>query len=90
MCHCIDVECERRRAETMLANLVETFDVGFETRVSRASIERFLAANATQYDLVIVGASTDRSAASRFFAPPTFERVTHVETEISIVNRGCR
>ena len=90
VCHCIDAERERRGAEAMLANLVETFDVGFETRVSRASIERFLAANATQYDLVVIGASTDRSAASRFIAPPTFERVTDVETDVAIVHRGSR
>jgi hypothetical protein len=88
VCHCIESERQRRRAEEMLANLVETFDFGFETRVSRASIERFLAANATQYDLVVVGASTDRSAASRFLAPPTFERVTDVETDVAIVHRG--
>jgi hypothetical protein len=88
VCHCIDGEHERRRAESMLANLVETFDIGFETRVSRARIERFLAANATQYDLVVIGASTDRSAASRFIAPPTFERVTDVETDVAIVHRG--
>ena len=88
VCHCIDAERERRGAEAMLANLVETFDVGFETRVSRASIERFLAANATQYDLVVIGASTDRSAASRFIAPPTFERVADVETDVAIVHRG--
>lgn len=90
VCHCIDAERERRGAEAMLADLVETFDVGFETRVSRASIERFLAANATQYDLVVIGASTDRSAASRFIAPPTFERVADVETDVAIVHRGSR
>ncbi|WP_323675726.1 HPP family protein [Halorubellus sp. PRR65] len=88
VCHCIGAESQRRRAEAMLANLVETFDAGFETRVSRASIERFLAANATQYDLVVVGASTDRSAASRFLAPPTFERITDVKTDVAIVHRG--
>lgn len=90
VCHCIDAERERRGAEAMLADLVETFDFGFETRVSRASIERFLAANATQYDLVVIGASTDRSAASRFVAPPTFERVADVETDVAIVHRGNR
>jgi hypothetical protein len=90
VCHCIDAERERRRAEAMLASLVETFDVGFETRVSRANVERFLAANATQYDLLVIGASTDRSAASRFIAPPTFERVTDVETDVAIVHRGSQ
>jgi len=88
LCHCIDAESRRRRAEEMLANLVETFDATFETRVSRSSIERFLDANASQYDLVVVGASTDRSAASRFLAPPTFERVTDLETDVAIVHRA--
>jgi len=88
VCHCIDAERDRRRAESMLADLVETFDAAFETRVSRSSIESFLAANATQYDLVVVGASTDRSKASRFLAPPTFERVTGLDTDVAIVHRG--
>jgi hypothetical protein len=88
VCHTIDTERERRGAEAMVADLVESFDAEFETRVSRATIERFLAANATQYDLLVIGASTDRSAASRFIAPPTFERVADVETDVAIVHRG--
>jgi nucleotide-binding universal stress UspA family protein len=72
----------------MLANLVETFDGSFETRVSRSSIESFLAANDTHYDLVIMGASTDRSAASRFVSPPTFERIHDLECDVAIVHRG--
>ena len=88
VCTCIDREEERRRTERMLANLVETFDGSFETRVSRSSIESFLAANDTHYDLVIMGASTDRSAASRFVSPPTFERIHDLECDVAIVHRG--
>ncbi|NEU55766.1 HPP family protein [Halorussus sp. MSC15.2] len=88
VCTCIDRENERRSAETTLANLVETFEGSFETRVSRASIESFLSANDTYYDLTILGASTDRSAASRFVSPPTFERLQDLECDVAIVHRG--
>ncbi|WP_435176117.1 universal stress protein [Halorussus sp. AFM4] len=88
VCTCIDRENERRSAEATLANLVETFEGSFETRVSRASIESFLAANDEYYDLVIVGASTDRSAASRFVSPPTFERIHDLDCDVAVVHRG--
>jgi hypothetical protein len=88
VCTCIDRETERRPAEHMLANLVETFEGSFETRVSRSSIESFLAANDAHYDLTIMGASTDRSAASRFVSPPTFERIHDLECDVAIVHRG--
>ncbi|WP_137284777.1 universal stress protein [Halorussus salinisoli] len=88
VCTCIDRENERRSAETTLADLVETFEGSFETRVSRSSIESFLSANDTYYDLTIVGASTDRSAASRFVSPPTFERLHDLECDVAIVHRG--
>ena len=88
VCTCIDAESQRRRAESMLANLVEAFTGTFETRVARTSIEGFISANAPQYDLVVVGASTDRTAASRFLLPPTFERVSDVETDVAIVHRA--
>jgi nucleotide-binding universal stress UspA family protein len=40
VCTCIDREEDRRPTERMLANLVETFDGSFETRVSRSSRRR--------------------------------------------------
>jgi hypothetical protein len=83
-----DGERERRRAEEMLADLVEAFDGDFETRVSRQPIERFLTHNGSQFDLVIMGASRDRSAASRFISPPTFERIQDVEADVAIVDRN--
>jgi hypothetical protein len=84
---CIGSGDDRRRAESMLANLVEPFDGAIETRVSRTDIRSFLANVGPQYDLVIIGASQDRSAASRFIAPPTFERLDEVETDVAIVDR---
>lgn len=81
-------ERERRRAEEMLADLVEAFEEGFETRVSTLPIEKYLAENADDFDLVIMGASTDRSAASRFVSPPTFERIQDLEADVAIVDRN--
>jgi hypothetical protein len=88
VCTCIDRENERRTAENRLANLVEAFEGSFETRVSRSSIETFLTSNDDHYDLTILGASTDRSAASRFVSPPTFERVRDLDCDVAIVHRG--
>jgi nucleotide-binding universal stress UspA family protein len=86
VCTCIDSETERNRAESMLGRLVEAFDSTFETRVARTDIESFLSANAPGYDLVVLGASTDRSAASRFISPPTFQRVSDVDADVAIVH----
>jgi hypothetical protein len=88
VCTCISREVERRPAETRLANLVETVDRPVETRVARAGVTDYLAANAANYDLVVVGSSRDRSAASRFVSPPTFERVVDLETDVAVVDRG--
>jgi nucleotide-binding universal stress UspA family protein len=88
VCTCIDREEERRASETTLANLVEAFEGSFETRVSRSSIESFLEANDEYYDLTVMGASTDRSAASRFVSPPTFERLHDLDCDVAIVHRG--
>ncbi|WP_101294389.1 universal stress protein [Halegenticoccus soli] len=88
VCTCIDTEVERRPAETRLANLVETAEGNVETRVARAKIENFIEANAGAYDLVILGSSRDRSAASRFVSPPTFERLRSVECDVAVVDRG--
>ncbi|MFB6310360.1 MAG: HPP family protein [Salinirussus sp.] len=87
VCHCIADESRRRRAMRMLERLVEPVDSSVETRVARAPINEFLERNAGDYDLVFVGASRDRSAASRLIAPPTFERLRDVETDIAVVDR---
>jgi len=88
VCHCIDNERRRRRAEEMLADLVETVHGRVETRVAAADVETFLGDNAAGYDLVIVGASQDRSGASRLLSPPTFDRVADLETDVAIVDRN--
>ncbi|WP_129112994.1 universal stress protein [Halegenticoccus tardaugens] len=97
VCTCIDREVERRPAERRLANLVETVGENVETaggnvetRVARATIEAFIGANAGSYDLLILGSSRDRSAASRFVSPPTFERLRDVECDVAVVDRGRR
>ncbi|SNZ15692.1 HPP family protein [Natronoarchaeum philippinense] len=83
--HCIDAEAQRRTADEMLANLAETPDCDIETRVPKASIERFLRQVAPATDLVVVGASRDRSTASRLVSPPTFERIDDLDTDLAIV-----
>jgi hypothetical protein len=85
--HCIDSEGQRRRAGEMLANLVETADGRIETRVDKGPIEQFVRRLARTNDLVIVGASRDRSRASRLLSPPTFERIDDIETDIAVVDR---
>jgi hypothetical protein len=86
VCSCIDRESDRRNAESMLANLTETVDSSCETRVSRASIETFLERNDAHYDVVFLGASSDRSVASKFFSRPTYERVQDLETDVAVVH----
>jgi len=88
VCHCIGSERRRRQAEEMLADLVETVTGRLETRVAAADIQTFLAENAAGYDLVIIGSSQDRSGASRFVSPPTFERLDDVEADVAIVDRN--
>ncbi|MFB6101966.1 MAG: HPP family protein [Haloplanus sp.] len=88
VCTCIDAEVERRGAEKRLADLAETVDVDVETRVARSRITDFIDANADAYDLLIVGSSGERSRASRFLAPPTFERLRDVDCDVAIVDRG--
>lgn len=85
-CGCISRERERRRAERTLENVVETFSTHIETRVAHASVEEFLRWNTSNYDIAFIGASTDRSAASRFLSAPTFERVRDVECDLAIVD----
>lgn len=88
VCHCIDSEGERRDAEDMLANVAETYEQAFETRVADEPIEEYLARNAENYDLTIIGSSTERSVASRFIHPPTFRRLDTLDSDVAIVHRG--
>ncbi|PSP95494.1 universal stress protein UspA [Halobacteriales archaeon QS_4_62_28] len=88
VCTCLGPTGDRWPAESMLADLVEPFDAPIETRVSRDNIVPFLAQTAPYYDLVMIGASRDRSAASRLVAPPTFEEIQDLGTDVAIVDRG--
>ena len=87
-CTCISREVERRPAESRLADIVETAERPVETRVARGDVAEFLDANSGAYDLVMMGASRDRSAASRLVSPPTFQRARNVECDVAIVDRG--
>jgi nucleotide-binding universal stress UspA family protein len=88
VCTCIDREVERRPAEDKLAKVVEAVDGPIETRVARADVLSFVERNASGYDLVMLGASRDRSAASRLLAPPTFERLDEIDCDVAVVDRG--
>ncbi|QSW97801.1 universal stress protein [Haloterrigena alkaliphila] len=88
VCTCIDRESERRGAENTVADLVDAFDGRFETHVVTEPVESYLERVSPQYDVVFVGSSTDRSAASRFVSPPTFERLSDLEADVAIVHRG--
>ncbi|SEA36145.1 Universal stress protein family protein [Haloplanus vescus] len=88
VCTCIDAEVERRTAEKRLADLAETIEVDVETRVARSEITAFIGANAGAYDLLFVGSSGERSPASRFVSPPTFERLRDVDCDVAVFDRG--
>lgn len=88
ICTCISDERERRVAERMSANLAETFAGEFETRVANDRVESLLADNGPRYDLVCVGAGTDRAPASRFLSPPIFQRLQDLDCDLAIVHRS--
>ncbi|APW96809.1 HPP family protein [Halobiforma lacisalsi AJ5] len=92
VCHCLTRDRDRRRAERMLTRLLEPFDgnadsvdCDFESRVVGDTPEAFVADRATQYDIVLVGASTDRSTVSRIVSTPTAERITELDSDLAIV-----
>ena len=85
---CIGGEVERRPAERRLDRLVETVEGNIETRVARSPVDEFIAANADNYDLLVIGSSGERSPASRFVSPPTFERVQHLDCDVAVFDRG--
>lgn len=86
--HCISHERQRNQAESMIATLVDQFERAIETRVTRSTIQSFLADNCNHYDLTFIGASTDRSVASRVISPPTFQQIQDLECDFAIVHRG--
>jgi len=90
VCHCVATEGDRDRAERMLGDLVETVARSVETRIARADVEAYLGRVAGDYDLIVVGSSTDRSAASRFVSRPTFERIEDVTCDVAVLDRNFR
>jgi hypothetical protein len=90
VCHCIGAQRERAEAERMLGDLAETVEGRVETRIARADIQEFLARASSGYDLVIIGSSSDRSAASRFVSRPTFERIDDLDCDFAILDRNFK
>ncbi|WP_136717214.1 HPP family protein [Halorientalis salina] len=90
VCNCVEQGRSLRRAQSMLSDLVEPFDGPLETLVSRSAIDEFLDDHAAEHDLVFMGASMDRSAASRLVSPPTFERIQDLDCDVAIVDRKFR
>jgi nucleotide-binding universal stress UspA family protein len=87
ICHSIDSENRRREAESMLADLAETFDRAFETRVMNRPIEDVIAEQTAYHDLTVVGSSSDRTFVSRAIHPPTFKQLDDCDCDIAIVHR---
>ncbi|GAB3670312.1 HPP family protein [Halopiger thermotolerans] len=92
VCHCLSRDRDRRRADEMLARLVEPFDgqgqddeCGIETRIATDSPEAFVSDHAPRYDLALVGASTDRTTVSRFVSASTADRLEDLECDLGIV-----
>jgi hypothetical protein len=90
VCHCVASDGDRDRAERMLGDLVETVARSVETRIARGDVEAYLGRVAGDYDLVLVGSSSDRSAASRFVSRPTFERIEDLTCDVAILDRNFR
>jgi nucleotide-binding universal stress UspA family protein len=88
VCTCIAESSERHRAESILDDLVSSFDGQFETRVSYGTVPDYLADTSQRYDLAMIGASTGRSKASRFVTPPTVEQLETVDCDLAIVHSG--
>jgi nucleotide-binding universal stress UspA family protein len=87
-CSVISDERERRHAEIVLEDVVDSLSVPVETRIGYGTVPEFLEQNAAAYDVVFVGASTDRPAASRLVSTPTYERIRELDCDLAIVHRG--
>lgn len=90
VCHCVASDRERDRGERMLGDLVETVERSVETRIARGDVESYLERVGGDFDLVLVGSSADRSAASRFVSRPTSERIEGVSCDVAILDRNLR
>lgn len=86
--HCLGGAGNRRWAVDMLADLVEQYGGHIDTTITDLDIEPYLEETADGYDLLILGASQDRSAASRLVSRPTFERIRDIGCDVAIVDRN--
>jgi len=87
-CSVISSERERRHAEMVLEEVVDSLSVPVETRIGHGTVEAFLERNAGAYDVAFIGASTDRTAASRLISTPTHEHIHDLDCDLAIVHRG--
>ncbi len=75
LCHAVADPDGRRAAERMLDTMADAFTSPTETRVTTRPIVEFLDDATAEYDLIVVGASTDRSTVSRAVTPPTYRGI---------------
>jgi len=75
LCHAVDDPGDRRAAERMLDTMADAFGSSIETRVTTRPLVEFLGDATAEYDLLVVGASTDRSSVSRAVIPPTYRGI---------------
>jgi hypothetical protein len=83
--HAVADRDERRDAERMLADLVDGFEAAIETRVTAKPLPDFLSDATEEYDLLILGASTDRSGVSRVLTPPTYRDI-EADCDVAVVH----
>ena len=75
LCHAVGEPSDRRAAKRMLDTMADAFDPSTETRVTTRPLVGFLNGATAEYDLLVVGASTDRSSVSRAVTPPTYRGI---------------
>ena len=85
LCHAVADADKRRAAERMLDTMADAFGSATETRVTTRPLVEFLNDATADYDLLVVGASTDRSGVSRAVTPPTYRGVDP-ECDLAVVH----
>ena len=85
LCHAVADAQDRRAAERMLDTMADAFGSSLETRVTTRPLVEFLNDATAEYDLLVVGASTDRSDVSRAVAPPTYRGIDP-ECDLAVVH----
>jgi hypothetical protein len=85
-CTCISENDSRRRAESLLDNIVENLSEPVETRIAHGTVEDYLERNSSHYDVAFIGGSTDREKLSRILSPPTFRSIQEVDCDLAVVD----